>query len=230
MSAGRVVGRAPRAAHWGPGPLAVLSSFRPLETFAREKCHMDAPEGRAPLRQLPAPFVTRKELPVLWTHTHSFTGDLGLPSCLSHFALCPEQGHIDPGGPPCATRSASADGLASDRILIVSASSPGRPLGEFLVVVPGAGAQAVGGGGHGVNGSSRGGAGGWEAGWRHAVPTHRRPPWRWPRVCLWRCPGSWLSITATRNASERPRRDQPRLHSVRTHGRGPARTVSTICF
>lgn len=79
VSAGRVVGRAPRAAHWGPGPLAVLSSFRPLETFAREKCQMGAPEGRAPLRQLPAPFVTWKELPVPWTHTHSFTGDLGLP-------------------------------------------------------------------------------------------------------------------------------------------------------
>uniref|UniRef100_A0A8C9BJX2 C2 domain-containing protein n=1 Tax=Phocoena sinus TaxID=42100 RepID=A0A8C9BJX2_PHOSS len=90
VSAGRVVGRVPRAAHWGPGPLAVLSSFRLLETFAIEKCHMDAPEGRAPLRQLPAPFVAWKELPVPWTHTHSFTGDLGLPSCLSHFALCPE--------------------------------------------------------------------------------------------------------------------------------------------
>ena len=58
VSAGRVVGRVPRAAHWGPGPPAVLSSFRPLETFALEKCHTDAPEGRAPLRQLPPPFVT----------------------------------------------------------------------------------------------------------------------------------------------------------------------------
>lgn len=164
VSAGRVVGRVPRAAHWGPGPLAVLSSFRPLGTFAIEKCHMDAPEGRAPLRQLPAPFVTWKELPVPWTHTHSFTGDLGLPSCLSHLALCPEQGHTDPEGPTCSTRSASADGLPSDRVLIVSASSPGRPLGEFLVVVPGAGAQPIGGGGHGVNGGSRGG--GWGMGSR----------------------------------------------------------------
>ncbi|KAB0405024.1 hypothetical protein E2I00_013556, partial [Balaenoptera physalus] len=58
------------------------------------------------------------QLPVPWTHTHSFNGDPGLPSCLSRFALCPEQGHTGPEGPTCATRSASADGLPSDRGLI----------------------------------------------------------------------------------------------------------------
>lgn len=76
----------------------------------------------------------------------------------------PRAGSHRSKGPTCSTRSASADGLPSDRVLIVSASSPGRPLGEFLVVVPGAGAQPIGGGGHGVNGGSRGG--GWGMGSR----------------------------------------------------------------
>ena len=45
----------------------------------------------------------------------------------------------------------------------------------------------------------RRGAGGREAGWRHLLPTPRRPPRHWPRVCWPRCPGNWWNTTATRS-------------------------------
>lgn len=38
-----------------------------------------------------------------------------------------------------------------------------------------------------------------EACWRHVVPTPRRPPRHWRRVCWPRCPGSWWNTTVTRS-------------------------------
>lgn len=125
----------------GAEPLLHPEQFQPLETLHYEKRHTDTPEGRVPLRQPPPWLSSLCDTVGTLCHvdTHSqHHGRTWAWRDLSPSAPCPEQGHTHPDSCLCP-QSDSKGGLPSHCSLNLNTGSPACPLGEFLVVVPGAG-------------------------------------------------------------------------------------------